>query len=359
MNDQLTFYDFDSDALSEEVVKTSVSSITPFITYMGSKLQPRKTILSCYPENTKEIVSPFIGGGSFELLAASSGIKVRGFDKYKSLVRLWNIMLRDAKKVAAAVNEKFPMKPEVLRELVVSRSIHDIEDDIEFASLSICINKQTYNGFFLNHTYYKDSPYSKFIRPGIYDPLNPAKSNKKADRVQNPKYEIKYEKGSLMTAVTWGDWKSPNLSVEVSDWENTLEKYPNSILYADPPYAEEKQSKYYGPYRTHKDKELCDEWHFDHEKFAERLKSHKCGFGLSYLDHPLIRDLYSDYQVIFLQWFQGSLGSQMKFDGHDNKEILILKEPVYHPMSIKYKDVKKEDMKISIQHNRQGLLFEE
>lgn len=316
---------------------TVISNTSCFITYMGAKTAARSTIFSCYPEDMTEIVSPFIGGGSFELYAAARGVRVYAHDKYDLLVKTWNIMLTRAYEVSQAVYDKFPMDPEYLNHLIISGEIYNIKDDIDFCSTAICISKQGFNGFFIGHTYFRDSKYPKYIYKR--DPSKPYKKGSKGDRIPNPDYEIKFEKGTLMKPQEWRDWRVPNLSVIEQNWEDTLEQYNDKLMYCDPPYAEEAQQKYYGPYRTKRyTPELCKEWEFDHYAFAEAMKNHNNGWALSYLDHTLIRELYADYQVLFLEWAQGSLGSQLKHDCKSNKEILILKEPVSHPQSIRYGD---------------------
>jgi len=341
VSEQLNIFDADTIDKSEFSIDTKqvISNTSCFITYMGAKTTPRKTIFSCYPEDMTEIVSPFIGGGSFELYASSRGVRVYGHDKYDLLVKLWNIMLVDAYEVAQRVYDKFPMDPEYLNKLIVTNDIYNVaeKDELDFASTAICMSKQGFNGFFIGHTYFRDSKYPKYIYKR--DPNKPYKVGSKGDRIPNPDYEIKFPKGMLMKPEDWRNWHVPNLSVIESNWEDTLEKYSDKLMYCDPPYAEEKQQRYYGPYRTKRDTpDLCKEWIFDHVGFCEAMKKHKNGWALSYLDHPLIRELYADYEMIFMEWAQGSLGSQMKHDTKSNKEILIMKPPVSHPFSIKYKD---------------------
>jgi len=343
VEDQITLFETEnmlSSEFSQDALDTIISNTSCFITYMGAKTQARSTIFSCYPEDMTEIVSPFIGGGSFELYAASRGIRVYAHDKYDLLVKLWDIMLTRAHDVSKLVYEKFPMDPDYLNHLVISGEIYNIKDDLDFASTAICISKQGFNGFFIGHTYFRDSKYPKYIYKR--DPEKPYMVGSKGDRIPNPDYEIKFEKGTLMRPQDWKNWRVPNLSVIEQDWQVTLKQYHNQLMYCDPPYAEEKQQRYYGPYRTKRGTpELIREWTFDHHGFAEAMKNHNNGWALSYLDHPLIRELYADYDVLFLEWAQGSLGSQMKHDCKSNKEILILKSPVSHPQAVKYADVPK------------------
>lgn len=311
--------------LLDSLPEDETPSMQPFMTYMGAKTKPRKDILGCYPHGMKKLISPFVGGGSLELMASGRGIRVHAHDKYPELVRLWNVMLFDAYRVSELVYEMFPVDPDILGGFVKTGGFMQIEEDCEFAAFCVCASKQTFNGYFLNHTYFKDSKYPK--------------NDSKFSGVS--KYHIKYPKGGLMKPENWKDWCSPNLSVDFSDWRDTLAKYPKELLYCDPPYV--GLDRYYGPYRTKKrHKELVDEWSFDHEEFAEALHNHKGGLALSYIDHPILREYYGEYYVLFLKWAQGSVNSQRKRPGDSNDEILLLKHPVSHPMARPYKEVAEE-----------------
>lgn len=300
-------------------------SMQPFMTYMGAKTKPRRDILNCYPKNMTKLVSPFIGGGSLELMAAGRGVRVHGHDKYPEIVRLWNVMLLDAYRVSEIVYDIFPVDPEILKHFVKTGGFMQIEDDCEFAAYCVCASKQTFNGYFLNHTYFKDSKY----------PKNDSKFSGKS------KYHIKYEKGSLMVPEDWKEWCSPNLSVDEMECLDTLRKYRKELLYCDPPYV--GLDRYYGPYRTkRKHPDLVKEWTFDHEAFAAEMHDHENGFAISYIDHPVLREYYADFDVLFMKWAQGSVNSQRKRPGDSNNEILILKPPVSHHLARPYKELAKE-----------------
>jgi len=313
-----------------------------FITYTGAKELVKRTIYSVYPDDMSELASLFIGAGGFELYAAANGVRVYGYDKFDLLVRLWNIMLTPEKVplVAQRVDDIFPIADTVfLANLIKTHGIHRIDDDIEFAALAICMSKQSFNGNFLNHLYFRYSRASKFLYKS--DPTTPWIRGPKSERILNPKYEkLKFGKGTLMNVPDWKDWQSPNISVDCEDWQDSLAKHQDALLYCDPPYVDVKMQRYYGPYRTKKrHKELVKDWEFDHIEFAEAMKSHNNGWAISYIDDPLLRELYADYDVLFLKWSQGALASQLKHEASSNKEILILKPPCRHPLAIPYRNV--------------------
>ena len=50
--------------------------------YPGGKTRAIKTLFKHIPYNLKEMCSPFIGGGSFELACTGLGVRVHGFDTF-------------------------------------------------------------------------------------------------------------------------------------------------------------------------------------------------------------------------------------------------------------------------------------
>ena len=58
--------------------------------YPGGKRWLFTTLLPFIPECTKEMVSPFLGGGAIELNMALRGVKVYGYDTFEPLVNFWN-----------------------------------------------------------------------------------------------------------------------------------------------------------------------------------------------------------------------------------------------------------------------------
>ena len=77
------------------------SSKSP-LRYPGGKSRGAEKIFKYVTKETKEICSPFFGGGSVELLCANNGIKVRGYDKFLPLVDFWKSLLNNPKKLGSS-----------------------------------------------------------------------------------------------------------------------------------------------------------------------------------------------------------------------------------------------------------------
>jgi DNA adenine methylase len=85
----------------------------------------------------------------------------------------------------------------------------------------------------------------------------------------------------------------------------------NSVIYADPPYVEEGDN-----YRAGKN--------FDHARLAKWLKAQKVPWVLSYDNHELIRELYTDCQIV--EW-EALYTSNLKGTRKKKTELLILGGP--------------------------------
>jgi len=298
---------------------------TPFIRYMGGKQYACKKLATYLPPNLKEMVSPFIGGGSFELYCGSvHDIRVHAYDNLPTLVRHWNIMLTRAGEVMRTANEIFPVKRRILKDLIVNEKLYDAshvlsqpEKDVVFAAIAMCMTRQGFNGYYMKTSYFR----------GPYDPDD--------HDLENPEdAEIVAKDAAILARFDpwdegyWDTWKNDNLSVGLQDWEVTLKKHNNDFLFMDPPYL--GLEDYYGQYETKKTQYTRRP--FNHEYLAECFANHKNGGIVTYQNDPkgVIKSLYKDFEVIETQWHQGSIASQQKHkDG--KKELIILKEPAGRP----------------------------
>ena len=75
----------------------------PLLRYPGGKFRGAEKIKKYIPTDTKEICSPFLGGGSVELLCANGGMRVYGYDKFEPLVDFWNCLIKKPDELAQLV----------------------------------------------------------------------------------------------------------------------------------------------------------------------------------------------------------------------------------------------------------------
>ncbi len=227
------------------------------------------TILALLPEGITDLCSPFVGGGSVELGAASiKGIRVHAYDAFPPLVDFWQCALSDPVKLANKVRHYYPLRKSEFYSL--QQSFGDWLDTWEIAVSFFILNRASYSGTTLSGGMSRGHP--RFTDSCI-------------DRLR--------------------DFKVDNFQVGYADFKHSIGKHPDDFLYLDPPYMN-GQLLYRNRGNNHAG--------FDHEGLAELLKG-RDGWLLSYNDCEKVRELYKDYTIITPEWYYG---------GKKDNEVLIM-----------------------------------
>jgi len=253
-----------------------IKEIRSPLRYPGGKSRAVKILHDYIPKGTKELCSPFFGGGSFEIFCAQKGIRIYGYDYFQPLVDFWQWLLKDPIKLADAVEKYRPLKEK--EDFYNLQKRHTLaKDSFERAVQFYVLNRTSYSGSTLSGgmASYKDDINPRFTRSSI-------------ERIRN--------------------FKIDNLSVEFADFEESISKHPDDLLYLDPPYLVE--SNLYGVKG-----ELQRD--FKHEKLLKVLKTRE-KWLLSYNKSEKIKEMYKDFRIIPLDWTYG-MSKDKK-----SKELLIL-----------------------------------
>ena len=240
--------------------------------YTGGKTRAIKTLKNFLPSDTKSIVSPFIGGGSFELSCAESGIKVFGYDTFLPLVDFWFYLIHDPKLLADKIQEYFNIDKAELR--TWGKKLWSEQDPLMRAVMFFILNRTTYGGTTVNGGLYAD----------IYQRFTPSIIN----RVRESKIV--------------------NLEVRFLDFRQSLLLH-DELAYLDPPYVGQDRLYAYSKISNQE---------FPHKELAEILKNRE-GWILSYNDNSMIRELYSGFEIIEPSWKYG-----ISNESKQSKELLIL-----------------------------------
>ena len=241
--------------------------------YPGGKTRAIKILdkyIETYFKGRKRVLSPFFGGGSFEIHLQGKGYEVLGNDLFKPLYEFWSSAKTDSKKLAETVKNMMPITKEKFCSLRKEENIT--------AAAYYCINRCSFSG----STFC--GGYSAQAAVGRLNDL----SLETLKRVNLSKIAF-----SNKDCITF-------LKENVEDI--------NTFIYADPPYYIE--SYIYG-----KDGDLHQA--FDHGAFALYLKT-RSDWILSYNDCEYIRELYKDSRIIKEAWSYGMNASKK------SSEIIIL-----------------------------------
>jgi DNA adenine methylase len=302
-------------------------SLSP-LRYAGGKSNAVGLILSHFPQlRERRIVSPFFGGGSFEI-ALSKGLKfdVVGYDVFGMLVNYWQQQLANPEGLANELAHLQPNKDAYTRNRHILLNYWEkIKPPTLIYNTKAKVPLTEQEQTLLDDDALKQAAYYFYNMQLSYGPmfigwpssvyLNEKRYKKIVDSVRN--------------------FSAGNLKVECGSFETAIRNHQHDFLFCDPPYYLGEDSKMFkGMYPN------CNfaihHNNFDHGLLRDLLKSHKGGFFLTYNDCPTIREWYSSFQQVFPKW-QYTYGQGEKRIGknrEDNKsnvkeshEIFIICPP--------------------------------
>lgn len=241
-----------------------------YIRYAGGKTRAKKILYSCLPENINKIVSPFFGGGSFELYCNEMGIEIEGYDIFEPLGLFWKFVI-----------EKNPDFIKFLKSLNPEKEfytkIRKLADGEDFKKLTE-IEKAGY--FYFNHNLSYGPGFPGWAS-SVY--LKKEKWDKMISNIQNN--ELK------------------NISVGIKSFQDVISN-SKDFLYLDPPYYLSGEM-FKGIYPS-RNKPIYHK-NFNHNLLFELLDNYKGKWMLSYNDCDEIKTLYKNYEFSYPKW-QYSMG---------------------------------------------------
>lgn len=229
-----------------------------------------------YP-GRQTLLSPFLGGGSFELACASSGMQVYGNDLFVPLYTFWQVLKLDPRGIHAAVLRQLPMTKEVF--LRHRNSKLDYKDPQEVAAAYFLVNRSSFSGATFCGGYSAEAGEKRCNQSAV-------------DRL----LEVDMR----------------NVTLSNKDAVDFLRDHPetqDTVVYADPPY-------YITSYVYGKDGDMHEG--FDHAGLAEALRGRR-DWILSYNDCPYIRELYKGCRIASESWSYG-----MNNGEKPSSELIIL-----------------------------------
>jgi DNA adenine methylase len=224
--------------------------------YPGGKTRAVKILEKFIPSGTKEICSPFFGGGSFEIHLASKGLTVHGYDNFDLLVNFWKKVLTNKDELVKEVLKKYPLEKDTFYR--IQKSVLLEQDPMVSAALFYVLNRCSFSG------------------TGLSGGMSP-----------------KHPRFGLSQIANLQAFKS-SFTIEKESFQESIKKH-DCLIYADPPYLI-PQSLYGVKGSMHKG--------FDHFLLSKILKT-KGNFLLSYNDCPEIRKLYEGCEFHSLDWAYG------------------------------------------------------
>lgn len=246
--------------------------------YPGGKSRAVK-ILRRYPMS-ETVISPFLGGGSFEIDLLNTGRKIIANDVYRSLSVFWNVLNSDPKTLAGEIQGYLVEGISKEQYLTLQKKLKQFEageivdlNPVSVASLFYVVNRCSFSGSTLSGGYSKSAAVGRFTESGV---------NKIKNWVPTDTF--------IIENMDYTEFLKKNL-VSENDW------------FLDPPYMlpENERNKLYGVNGNY-------HYNFNHQQLFDLVERfHNIGgkFLLTYNDSAEIRELYKDYNIVGAEWSYG------------------------------------------------------
>jgi DNA adenine methylase len=217
-------------------------------------------------DDIKTLISPFFGGGSFELFLQNKyNYDIICNDKFTPVYNFWNVCKTDKNKLCEHLYTYNIITKEQFTQF--RSTIMNEENKLTQALQYFIINRCSFSGATLSGGFSKEASKLRFTKSSI-------------DRI----------KSLCLT----------NFTIYNQDFEEFINEYytvPNSILFLDPPYYLEKTSKLYG-----KNGDMHNT--FDHKKLYDNISTKK-NWLLTYNNCEYIRNLYKKFTILEVDWSYG------------------------------------------------------
>ena len=229
-----------------------------------------------YPHK-KSLLSPFFGGGSFELYLTTKEYQILANDLFKPLYTFWQTLKDTPEDIKDAVESVMPITKEYFQEL--RTTIQTMTDPLEIAAAYYIINRCSFSGATFCGGFSKEASTGRLNESSLRTLVNTNLEN-----------------------VTFSNLDCKEFLVANPETTDT-------VVYADPPY-------YISSYIYGKDGDMHEG--FDHTGFATAIKQRR-DWIISYNDCEYIRNLYKDCRIEKVTWSYG-----MDNGKKGSSEIVIL-----------------------------------
>jgi DNA adenine methylase len=261
--------------------------------YAGGKSLAVGIILENLPKlKEKKIISPFIGGGSVELVLASLGFEIIAYDVFSMLIGFWNAIQNDREKFITELLKLIPDSTNFTRnrhillnywEKIKPSTLHyETRNRLELTQQeqNLLDNDVTLQSvYYYYNTQLSFGPMYLGWRSSIY--LNQEKYNKIIEHIKN---------------IQLG-----NIKFYCEDFETSISRHQGDFLFLDPPYYLDGDSKMFKGIYPNSNFPIHHVG-FQHEKLRDLLRNHKGGFIMTYNDCSIIKEWYKDYIQVFPHW---------------------------------------------------------
>jgi DNA adenine methylase len=237
---------------------------TPILKWAGGKTQMLGDIVQRMPRNYKRYIEPFIGGGAlFFYLGVSNSLIA---DSNPELINLYKQVAENCEEVIEAL-QKY-QNEEVMFYEVRAKNWKEY-NPIEAAARMIFLNKTCFNGLYrLNKKGFFNTPFGKYKNPTICN----------AEKIRKASELLK------------------KTDIICDDYLQVLEKHVNKedFVFLDPPYVPISENS---DFKRYTKEQFYEEDQRRLAKKVDELVNKGCQVMLTNSNHPLVYELYGNYNI--------------------------------------------------------------
>ena len=297
--------------------------------YPGGKSKAIGMILENLPLlKEKKIISPFFGGGSFEIcLFQKLDYEIIGYDIFELLVNFWNVLKNEKGRFIEEL-EKFEVTKEEFtynRHILLNYWDKIKPEDLDYKTKKKVLLKEE-DKILLDDDKVLQAVYYYYNMILSYGPMFLGWPS--STEIHQEKFKRRIERLKKF------DMKK--ITISCHSFEEVLEKHRDDFLFLDPPYYLGEDSKMFKGIYPNTNFAIHHN-SFNHRRMFELLKEHKGGFFLTYNDCSTIKEWYKEYKLLYPEWQytygQGEtrIGPTREKEKKDNKkdshEIFIISYP--------------------------------
>lgn len=263
----------------------------PILKWAGGKTQMLDILRESAPKKFNKYIEPFFGGGAlfFDLEPNKSTIA----DSNEELINLYNTVAWDLDDLIVHLKD-MPNDKEFF--LSLRQKNTDDLTAVEKAARTIFLNKTCFNGLYrVNKQGKFNVPFGNYKNPTICD----------EDNLLSASQILK------QTHIVHGDYK------------DVLKEHakPGDFVFLDPPYLPINE---YSDFKRYTKEQFYEEDHIELAEEVKRLHELGCHVLLTNSNHPLVHELYDDFDISVHQTRRNISSKGNKRTGED---VLVKVEP--------------------------------
>jgi DNA adenine methylase len=280
----------------------------PVLKWAGGKQQMLDILISQAPRKYNKYIEPFFGGGAlFFALTPKDGIIA---DSNPELINLYRSLSTHVEDVISILKEM--RNDEEYFYQVRAMEVENLSN-VEQAARTIYLNRTCFNGLYrVNRKGQFNVPFGRYKNPTICDEEN----LRAASKVLR------------------------NAKIILGDYKEVLKEYaqPGDLVFLDPPYLPISK---YSDFKRYTKEQFYEEDHRELAEEVKRLHSLGCHVLLTNSNHPLVHELYSDFDISVHQTRRNINRDASKRNGEDilvkikpAQKISLVPQPIQLPEQI-------------------------